>query len=161
MPRALYLLRHEEAEPAASGPDGHRTLTPHGRARMHRTGRRFAQLGEPIDLILTSPLVRAVQTAEILATNLAFEGPLYSRLRIAEPSSFADLDAVIAEAGAHNVVVVGHEPTLSSYTGHLLGQALPRGYSPGTMYALSLGAGRAAFRWVLWPDAAGPSGSLT
>jgi hypothetical protein len=70
MPRALYLLRHEEAEPAASGPDGHRTLTANGRTRMHRTGRRFAQLGEPIDLILTSPLVRAVQTAEILATHL-------------------------------------------------------------------------------------------
>lgn len=128
---------------------------------MHRTARRFLELGEPIEAIVTSPLVRAVQTAEILATGLGFSGPLAARHRIAEPASFADLLEVIDEAQAQRLILVGHEPTLSSFTAHLLGKPLPRGYSTGTLYALSLDGTRAQFRWAWFPDEDAPTRSLT
>src|SRR5437667_6035385 len=62
----IYVVRHGIAVPSEAGiPDRFRPLTSKGRRRFRRTARRFARLGE-LDLILTSPLVRAVQTAEIL-----------------------------------------------------------------------------------------------
>src|SRR3981189_1223644 len=64
----IYLVRHGIAVDGESdGPDAFRPLTGKGRRRFHKTARAFARLGRKLDLILTSPLVRAVQTAEILA----------------------------------------------------------------------------------------------
>jgi phosphohistidine phosphatase len=64
----LYFVRHGIAVERIPGvPDSFRELTGKGRRRFRKTARAFAQLGRSLDLILTSPLVRAVQTAEILA----------------------------------------------------------------------------------------------
>src|SRR6267143_1996147 len=64
----LYLVRHGIAVDGGEAiPDGSRGLTDKGRRRFHKTARAFGKLGHRLDLILTSPLVRAVQTAEILA----------------------------------------------------------------------------------------------
>jgi phosphohistidine phosphatase len=151
----LYLVRHEEAEPGAFGPDGHRALTDHGRRRMHKNAQRFLDLGERPDLILTSPLVRAVQTAEILASVLGYDGPLLARNRVAEPASFADLLALLDEHPVKRLVMVGHEPTLSGFVAHLLGNPrMTRGFSPGTMIALEPGKPW-TFRWAIWPDEPG------
>src|SRR5438309_12026701 len=69
----IYLVRHGIAvDPAEKGAldDYSRPLTARGRRRFRRLARAFARLGEPPDFIFTSPLVRAVQTAEILAGTL-------------------------------------------------------------------------------------------
>ena len=67
----VFLVRHGIAADAAPGqPDESRPLTAKGRRRFRRTARAFARLGERVDKLITSPLVRAVQTAEILARAL-------------------------------------------------------------------------------------------
>src|SRR3989442_8990474 len=64
----LYVVRHGIAVQSAEGiPDKWRPLTDKGRRRFQKTARAFGKLGRRLDLILTSPLVRAVPTAEILA----------------------------------------------------------------------------------------------
>src|SRR5437762_13257084 len=64
----IYLVRHGIAEEGHEKlRDGSRPLTDKGRRRFQKTARAFGKLGRRLDLILTSPLVRAVQTAEILA----------------------------------------------------------------------------------------------
>src|SRR5204862_5047285 len=64
----IYLVRHGIAEEGHEKlRDGSRALTDKGRRRFQKTARAFGKLGRKLDLILTSPLVRAVQTAEILA----------------------------------------------------------------------------------------------
>src|SRR5439155_1844546 len=63
----LYVVRHAPAVESGAGPDAQRTLTGKGRKRFHKTARAFGRRGEKLDAIFTSPLVRAVQTAEILA----------------------------------------------------------------------------------------------
>src|SRR5438105_10768988 len=66
----VYLVRHGIAvNPADSGglPDDDRPLTGKGRRRFRRAARAFARLGELPDFLFTSPLIRAAQTAEILA----------------------------------------------------------------------------------------------
>ena len=64
----LYILRHGIAEDEApKGDDGARRLTPRGRAKMRAVAAGMRALGLRYDVILTSPLVRAVETAAILA----------------------------------------------------------------------------------------------
>jgi phosphohistidine phosphatase len=67
----LYILRHGQAGPSQPGEsDDARTLTNEGREEMRRIARRLAALGIDVDVILTSPLPRAKETAEIAAEAL-------------------------------------------------------------------------------------------
>jgi phosphohistidine phosphatase len=108
----LYLVRHAIAEESAAN-DGWRTLTEKGRRRFQRTAHAFGR-NERLDLLLTSPLVRAVQTAEILAGEVK-----HRDLRVLEElgpghTVAALLGAVAKAAGkAGSVALVGHDPQLT------------------------------------------------
>src|SRR5437870_2544482 len=94
----VYLVRHEDAEDAdASTPDAHRALTGRGRSRMRATGKLVAEQEGRIDCIYSSPLVRAVQTAEILAGAIGLEEPLSIRPEIASPPTIGRLVRLIDE----------------------------------------------------------------
>jgi phosphohistidine phosphatase len=119
----LYVVEHGIAVESGEGiPDEWRPLTDKGRRRFQKTARAFGKLGRKLDLILTSPLVRAVQTAEILA----------GETEPAEVAVLAELDpkfdvqavrnAIASRAGkAEAVAIVGHEPQLSSVLAALSG----------------------------------------
>jgi phosphohistidine phosphatase len=114
--KRLYLVRHGIAvdHADAKGPDGSRPLTGKGRKRFERAARAFAKHAGTIDLILTSPLVRAVQTAEILAA--ADDQGEVAVLEELDPSfGVASLLEALAKraGGARSVALVGHEPQLS------------------------------------------------
>src|SRR5258705_12060814 len=69
----LYLIRHAEAvdsPPGARFLDDLRALTPRGGRRFRKTARAFAELGETIAAVRSSPALRAVQTAELLAAQI-------------------------------------------------------------------------------------------
>lgn len=112
----IYIVRHGIAEDGGEGmPDGSRALTGKGRRRFQKTARAFGRLGHKLDLILTSPLVRAVQTAEILAGatdpgEVAVLEELDARFDVAALRAAAAKRAGKAAA----VALVGHEPQLSA-----------------------------------------------
>ena len=119
----LYVVEHGIAVEGGEGiADEWRPLTDKGRRRFQKTARAFGKLGRRLDLILTSPLVRAVQTAEILA----------GETEPGEVAVLAELDpkfdveavrnAIANRAGkAEAVAIVGHEPQLSSVLAALSG----------------------------------------
>jgi phosphohistidine phosphatase len=119
----LYLVRHGIAVEGGEGiPDELRTLTDKGRRRFHKTARAFGKLGLRLDLILTSPLVRAVQTAEILAGEADHRE--VDVLQELDPKF--DVEAVRAAitnriGDSRAVAIVGHEPQLSSVLAALSG----------------------------------------
>ena len=121
----LYFLRHGKAsEPGSSvsGDDFSRQLTERGVDEMEAEAEALERLGLKPDVILTSPLVRAKQTAEIVARRLG----LKKRLIVAEPlSSGCDLDRLrhllAQHSAAEKVLLVGHEPDFSSLVGELIG----------------------------------------
>jgi len=119
----LYVVRHGIAEDGGEGiPDASRVLTEKGRRRFQKTARAFAKGGRNLDLILTSPLVRAVQTAEILAG--ATDHGEVGVLEELDPKFDVGAlrDAIARRAGeAQSVAVVGHEPQLSSLLAALSG----------------------------------------
>ena len=101
----LFLVRHAEAEPGE--PDDLRALTPHGRRQAQELGERFAKHGIAPDAILSSPLLRARQTAEGIAAGVGLTAEPDERL--APGATTDDVRAAIAGRG-EIVVVVGHQP---------------------------------------------------
>ena len=112
----LYLLRHGIAvEPNASGKDAERPLTPRGRQRLSQIARATGALKISFDLILSSPYVRAQQTAEIVARSLK----LRKKLELFEAlTPGGNPQALIQHLNSlrpkpKNILLVGHEPYLS------------------------------------------------
>src|SRR5437667_4924124 len=109
-----YLVRHGAADDAAPGvPDALRTLTAKARRRFRKAARSLGRKSGTLDLVLTSPLVRAVQTAEILAGEVEHDS--FSVLPELAPGHDAAeaLRAVSRARKEGSIALVGHEPQLS------------------------------------------------
>jgi phosphohistidine phosphatase len=115
----LYLLRHAEAEPHRPE-DFSRKLTVQGEAQARVIGRFLHERELNPDLILTSPVVRARQTANIVAGELGTDVPteaswlacgMNPERALAELSGYTRLDSLM---------IVGHEPDFSALVAHLL-----------------------------------------
>jgi phosphohistidine phosphatase len=101
----LWLLRHAEA--ADGFPDDDRPLTERGIRQAEAAGRALERLGTHIDACLTSPKLRARQTAELACAPLGVEVTVEPRLS-GEP-----FDALDLAAGLGDVLIVGHDPSFS------------------------------------------------
>ena len=122
----LYFLRHGEAADAGAWPgdDFHRPLTPEGRERMAREAEAIARVGVALDAIVTSPLVRARQTAAILADALQLSDKLVEDERLGANFDFELLADILHDhRAARALMLVGHEPSLSAVIGRLIGKA--------------------------------------
>jgi phosphohistidine phosphatase len=118
----LYLVRHADAVPETRGlGDENRYLSEPGRRTCLAVGETLRAHGHVPDLILTSPLVRAVQTAELLARALAVDA--VEALPAAAPGvpARACADLLLARSPAA-VLVVGHEPSIAMLAAHLAGK---------------------------------------
>jgi phosphohistidine phosphatase len=130
----LYLVRHAIAD--ARGPewpnDAKRPLTEQGIARFTEAVSGLRQIGVEIDEIFTSPLVRAKQTADILAAGLKHK-PHVKILKALEPGHGpAAVVARLAEDARRNrIALVGHEPDLGDLASHLLGTKKPVPFKKG------------------------------
>ncbi len=111
----LYFVRHgraEDREAWAPRDDRLRPLTDDGLARMRLSAERMAALKVNPDVIFTSPLTRALQTAEILAGALG--APLVEENRLAHFGVGGLADLITAQEGAKRLMFVGHEPDFST-----------------------------------------------
>jgi phosphohistidine phosphatase len=110
----IYLLRHGEAEPDQGDGDSARRLTEKGRAQADAAGRAIARLKFQIDVCLTSPKVRARDTAKLACEHLDLEPEICDAIA----GRYDSLDLV---AGRGNVMLVGHEPDMSGEIARLTG----------------------------------------
>jgi phosphohistidine phosphatase len=121
----LYLLRHAHAgDPERwSGDDAVRPLSDKGRRQSERVGRMLAAADEPPDLLVTSPRVRAEETARIVAEILGV--PVKVDRRLAGPLYAEEAEDICTDAaGAGRPCLVGHDPDFSSLLGELIGVAV-------------------------------------
>lgn len=110
----IYLLRHGDAEPG-NGDDAARRLTAKGERQAGDAGRALAALGAQIDACLTSPKVRAAETAQLACEALGIEPETATELR------GGDFDSLALAAGRGGVLLVGHEPDFSHEVARLTG----------------------------------------
>jgi phosphohistidine phosphatase len=152
----LYFLRHGLAgqHSAASG-DEDRRLTDAGVAALRAAAPLWRRLNLRPDVVLTSPLPRARETAELFVEGVGLDAPIVDE-RLAPGAGWGDLArAMAAHRGARRVMFVGHEPDLSAAIRLLTGAASVR-MRKGAVACLEFygipepGGGELA--WLLDPD---------
>ena len=111
----IYLLRHGDAEDGEGMPDAERRLTEKGKRQSAAAGRALARLGPAIETCLTSPKVRAEQTARIASEPLGLEVEVVEALR------GGAFDAAALTAGRGDSLLVGHEPDLTDEVARVTG----------------------------------------
>jgi phosphohistidine phosphatase len=158
MPIEIYVVRHAIA--AERGPewpdDTQRPLVERGVTRFREAVAGLACLGVAIDEVFTSPLVRAVQTAEFLSAGLPGQPPVRVLEELAPGHSPAAIVRKLArETRKHRVALVGHEPGLGDLIAHLLGTRTSVPMKKGGVCRIdaeALGAGRTGtLVWLLTP----------
>lgn len=148
----VVLIRHGEASDPRASSDASRHLTLRGREVTAEVARALAEGGIVPTAIYTSPLVRAVQTAEILASVTGHPGPILVHDHLVPGATTARALSVLDDQPPDAVVaLVSHEPTVHTLAGHLsgLGGAFP-GFRTSGVAVIDLdeeGAGRLAGRF--------------
>jgi phosphohistidine phosphatase len=154
----LYLVRHAIAAPRGNDwpDDAKRPLTHKGRARMREIARGLARLGAEPDLVLTSPLLRAHETAEILVGDLRPPPKLQTAPALA-PGHPQEVVAQLLEnlPRAAVVALVGHEPGMGELAAWLLGTREPPTFKKGGVCCVEtprpVRAGSAQLIWFATP----------
>jgi phosphohistidine phosphatase len=155
---SIYLVRHGlAAERGAAWPDDtKRPLVPRGIARLRKEAVALKALGITFDTILTSPLTRAKQTADVLASGLSPHPPVHVIASLAPGGSHA---AFLADLAKHtrrtHVACVGHEPDLGQLAARLVGAKSPIEFKKGAICRIDLDSlplsGPGHLRWFVTP----------
>jgi phosphohistidine phosphatase len=154
----LYLIRHGvAAERGEDFPDdSKRPLTNGGISRLRKEAKALDAIGVAIDHIITSPLVRTKQTADIFAESLKSK-PSVSQSDALAPAGTST--AVVQELAKHmrkgRIALVGHEPNIGELAGRLIGARMPLEFKKGAICRIDFEVfppkGIGQLRWFVTP----------
>jgi len=149
----LYFLRHGEADwPNWKKSDDERPLTKRGKKEMHQIGAFLARLKVRPDLILTSPLPRAAQTAEIAAEHLELK--CREDRRLAPGFGLPELEELIGKHSVESLMVVGHEPDFTKMISALTGASLKLSKAGVALVDVDLPSRKGRLLWLFPPKIA-------
>lgn len=117
----IYLIRHGDAEKASpQKKDSERKLTPEGEQKIKAAAEGWKLLIPQFTHILSSPLPRALQTAEAVAKTFKFSGTIITDKRLSPGGKSEDLVDLANEIGGSEMAFVGHEPDFSEHVSRLI-----------------------------------------
>jgi phosphohistidine phosphatase len=157
-PYEIYLIRHGLAEERGEAwpDDAKRPLTQEGMTRLRKGARGLVRLGVTFDVMLTSPLVRARQTAEVIASAFEPHPPVVAVDSLAPDGTY---QAVLADLEKHakrtRIALVGHEPSIGELAARLTGSRHALTFKKGAVCRIDVEtippAGPATLRWFVTP----------
>lgn len=156
----LFILRHASAGTRRINPllDARRPLDKEGKLHCLRLAHVLNAMKYSFDLVVSSPLKRSLQTAQLVSTEMGYESKIVISPALAPNATFADFQRLLRECTDYeNVVVVGHNPNLTGFLTQLVGAELPSSGPPrirlrkGTIARLSMQRGPAMLQWLLDP----------
>ncbi|HEY3164044.1 MAG TPA: histidine phosphatase family protein [Candidatus Limnocylindrales bacterium] len=156
----LHFLRHADAgDPEAwTGPDAARPLSPKGERQAERLGAFLAEVAFRPDAMISSPKLRARQTADIVAGAIGIA--VREDERLASGFDPETVDAILVDAGRpQRPVLVGHDPDFSQVLGWLAGAdglTMKKGAFARVDVRGPVGEGRGTLRWLVAPDLLDP-----
>jgi phosphohistidine phosphatase len=157
-PYELYLIRHGIAEERGDAwpDDSKRPLTVEGTSRLRKSARGLLRLGVTFDVILTSPLVRARQTADVVASIYDPRPHIVTAESLAPAAAFhALLTDLEKQARRTRIALIGHEPGIGELAARLAGCRHPLEFKKGAVCRIDVEAfpptGRGTLRWLLTP----------
>jgi len=155
----IYLIRHGlAAERGENFPDDtKRPLTARGIQRLKREAKALNTLDIAFDVILTSPLVRARQTADVIAAGLRNPAPILTAASLAPGATHNALIDELAKQSHRRkrIALVGHEPGIGELAGRLLGLRRPLEFKKGAICRIDVTAlpptGPGSLVWFVSP----------
>ena len=153
----LYFLRHASAGQPVSNPkrDERRALDETGIEQCGYVGRFLAALDTQVDIIISSPLKRAAQTASLVGNEMGHEGKLQLDDALRPTASFADFRRMLNKYARHDaIMVVGHNPSLSEFLGRVISEGGCEAaieLKKGAVARTEMNRNAAALIWCLTP----------
>jgi phosphohistidine phosphatase len=157
-PYELYIIRHGVAEERGDAwpDDTKRPLSEEGMERLRKSARGLERLGVWIDVILTSPLVRTRQTAEIVASAFDPRPTIVTIDSLAPEGTYTSLVADLEKhARKSRIALVGHEPGIGELAARLIGSRHSFEFKKGAVCRIDVEeippSGPGDLRWMLTP----------
>jgi phosphohistidine phosphatase len=153
----IYFLRHASAGVPVSNPkrDEKRALDETGVEQCGYVGRALAALDVQVDVILSSPLKRAAQTASLVGNEMGYEGKLQLEDALRPNASFADFRKLLDKYAKRDaIMVVGHNPNLSECLGRSISETgceAALELKKGAVARVEMNRNRASLMWCLTP----------
>ncbi len=152
----VYFLRHASAGDRKNDPlkDEKRPLDRDGVEQCGQVGRALATLETHVDVIVSSPLKRATQTASLVANELAYENKIELDPALRPEATFAQFRDLLTKYGDQEaIMVVGHNPNLSEFLGRLIGGGSRSGIDlkKGAVARVEVNHHRGMLNWCVTP----------
>ncbi len=155
----LYVLRHASAGMRRVNPliDVRRPLDKDGKRHCLQLAHILNSLKIQFDLIVSSPLKRSLQTASLVGTETGYEAQILLSTALAPAATLPDFQKLLHDhAEVENLLVIGHNPNLTSFLGSLLVPSPPRAAAQvrlrkGSLARVNLSRGPAMLQWMLDP----------
>jgi phosphohistidine phosphatase len=154
----LYLIRHGiAAERGDNFPDDtKRPLTSDGVQKLRKEAKALLALDVTFDVILTSPLARTRQTAEIIGAAFRNPPPIVNMVSLVPGGAHhAIIEELAKQHRRHRIALVGHEPGIGELAGRLIGLRRPLEFKKGAICRIDVPAlppaGPGQLRWLLTP----------
>ena len=155
----LYVVRHAEALPVGGmvTRDADRRLSPRGEEDAALMGRALAHLDPNVDIVVTSPLARAIETGEIIGRELSNHPIMHVSEHLAPGFSNLGLfKELLALSAGSNIVAIGHQPDMSGFVSYLItgSSEAALAMSAGAIARLVLDGANAHahLAWLLTPE---------
>ena len=153
----VYFLRHASAGTHLSSPkkDEKRALDKTGIEQSTQMGRALAAMDVQVEVILSSPLKRAVQTASLVGNELGYEGQIPFEDALRPNASYADFRKMMQKySKRETVMVVGHNPSMSEFLGRSIsdrgGEAVID-FKKGAVARVDMEQGTGSLLWCITP----------
>lgn len=153
----IYFLRHASAGEPVSNPkkDEKRALDESGVEQCGYVGRALAALDVQVDVIISSPLKRAAQTASLVGNEMGHEGKLQFEDALRPGASFADFRRMLDKYARRDaIMVVGHNPNLSEFLGRSISETgceAAIDLKKGAVARMERSRNQASMMWCLTP----------
>jgi phosphohistidine phosphatase len=153
----VYFLRHANAGKPLADPkkDERRALDKEGIEQCGIVGRALAALDVQVDVMISSPLKRAAQTASLVGNELSYEGKLQLDDALRSEATFADFRRLIEKYSKQEaIMVVGHNPSLSEFLGRSISETgceAGTELKKGAVAKVEMGRNSALLHWCVTP----------
>ena len=153
----IYFLRHASAGEHIANPkkDEKRALDKSGIEQCGYVGRALNALDVHVDVIISSPLKRAAQTASLVGNELSYEGKLQLEEALRPTATFSDFRQLLDRYGKYDsIMCVGHNPNLSGFLGRAISEAGCEAsieLKKGAVAKVEMGRNSSVLQWCLTP----------
>lgn len=153
----VYFLRHASAGERISNPkkDEKRALDKNGIEQCGEVGRALTALDVHVEVMISSPLKRAAQTASLVGNELGYEGKLQLEIALKPAATYSDFRKMLEKySRAESVMVVGHNPNLSEFLGRCIcdpGTEANTDLKKGAVARVELSRNSGVLQWVFTP----------